>query len=99
MNIYQMYEHNGNMFNFYVKRSHWATVIAKVISIEGVNEGENIQGKPPYFDNPKVYALYYRVDPWTKEIKNFIDKKQLSCPGSFGYFKVNVIKSPDRSQG
>lgn len=63
MNVYQMYHENNCQFGFFVKRNSWATIIAKVTGIEGVEEGKEINGPPPYFGNPnpKVYVELYKL--------------------------------------
>lgn len=92
MNIYQMYHHNNMQFGFYVIRDSWATVIAKIIEIEGVEEGKPIPGKFPYFKNQTVIASFYKVDNTEDDAaavlcmfgKNIgVDK--ISCPGSYAY--------------
>ena len=97
MNIYQMYEQNNCQFEFYVIKDSWATVIAKVVNIEGVNEGNLINGISPYFGNPKVYAEFYKViDNEDDDIiyqchkGNLIDIKELSCPGTYAYKMIEL---------
>jgi len=79
MNIYQMYHKNGCKFGFVVQRHSWGNTIAEVYAIKGVQEGERIKGKPPYYGNPVVYAHFYKngifVPEWT----------ELSCPGNYSY--------------
>lgn len=96
MNIYQMYEQNNFKFGFYVIRDSWATIIAKVVNIEGVDEGNPINGISPYFGNPKVYAEFYKVLDNEDDAAlnlchygNLIDVKELSCPGTYAYNFVN----------
>lgn len=96
MNIYQMYHKNNCQFNFYVIRDSWSTVIAKIIGIDGVNEGDSINGKPPYYGNPKVYAELYKVDDNESDIAErlchsgcFIEETELSCPGTYAYEMVD----------
>lgn len=75
MNIYEMYIHNGNKCGFKVRRNNWPqTGFAIVISIDGKKEGE-LDGKPPYFGNPKVIAWHVN------------DKKirPLLSPGTYNY--------------
>ncbi len=82
MNIYQMYHKNGCKFGFIVQRHSWGNTIAEVTGIEGVQEGEKIKGRPPYYGNPVVYASFYKngifVSEWT----------ELSCPGNYSYEMV-----------
>jgi len=50
LNIYEMYIHNCLRFGFYVHRNSWSTEkFAKVVAIEGVEEGKMPEGNPPYF--------------------------------------------------
>jgi hypothetical protein len=54
-NILQMYMMNNCKLGFYVTRNSWANgKTAKVISIEGVEEGKPIEGTDPYF-NEQLY--------------------------------------------
>jgi hypothetical protein len=54
MNIYEMYYENDKTFGFWVVRNTWENSIAKITSIEGVEEGEEIPGVGPYYNNLKV---------------------------------------------
>ncbi|MFO0089221.1 MAG: hypothetical protein ACK518_00105 [bacterium] len=86
MNVYEMYYANNKKFGYFIKRNSWGNTLAKVIKIEGVTEGQNIEGKPPYFKNQKVIAEYYKErDPkWCiKEVINNIGI--VRCPGTYGY--------------
>ena len=88
MNIYQMYHRNGCKFGFWVQRYSWETWVAQITGIDGVIEGEKIEGKPPYFTAPKVYADFYKNG-------KFVNNGQISCPGSFGY---NIIHLSNETQ-
>jgi len=45
-----MYIKNGCQLGFYVHRDSWHPInYAKVVAIEGVEEGKMIEGPPPYF--------------------------------------------------
>ena len=49
MNIYQMYQANSYKLGFYVRKSDWPSgQKAQVLAIEGVKEGQSIDGPPPY---------------------------------------------------
>jgi len=86
MNIYSMYYENNKQFGFWIKRNCWANVIAKIINIDGVIEGEEINGKEPYYKNPKVFAEFYKQ---TKKencnLENLINVSEVSCPGTGAY--------------
>ena len=54
LNIYQMYINNGCRMGFYVHKDSWhPNRYAKVVSIEDVEEGNMIEGEPPYFGGRK----------------------------------------------
>lgn len=54
-----MYYENNKQFGFWITRSSWSNIIAKVISIAGVHEGEAISGEKPYYKNQKVTICIY----------------------------------------
>lgn len=101
MNIYEMYYANNKKYGFFVQRDSWFSWVAKIIKIEGVNECEEIKGKPPYFKNQKVFAQFYQqkldnyvnirfaeidnLDDFLKENFIYMDMKELSCPGNYSY--------------
>jgi len=46
-----MYMLNGRKLGFYVRRESWRfDRVAKVVRIDGVVNGEPIEGKPPYYN-------------------------------------------------
>lgn len=50
-NIYEMYIDNGCKLGFYVTRDSWSYgKYAQVVAIDGVKDGEMIDGEPPYFN-------------------------------------------------
>lgn len=86
MNVYEMYYQNDKNFGFWIKRNSWGNSIAKVISIEGVTEGEDIPGNKPYHNNPIVFAEFYKEDDkYNCHKGNLEGIIEISCPGSFGY--------------
>lgn len=89
MNIYEMYYENGKQFGFWIMRKSWGNTIAKVVSIDGVIEGEEISGVNPYYGNPKVIAEFYKQT--SKEnchSGNLENVSEVSCPGTFSYSMV-----------
>ncbi len=85
-NIYEMYYANKKKYGFYVRRISWGNTIAKVISIENVNEGEGITGQSPYYNNPKVMAEFYKGEKIEDcNSLNVIGVCEISCPGTFSY--------------
>ena len=90
-NIYQIY-HFENKLNFYVKRYTWENTIAKVIFINGVEEGKRIIGKPPYYGTPLVMAEFYRVTILEDDSLEgeFINEGVLQCSGNYSWLKINV---------
>jgi hypothetical protein len=88
-----MYHLNGCRYGFFVKRNTWGRIIAKIIEIDGVVEGDRIKGRDPYYNNPKVKAEFYRVEG-ARYISNPIDYcisdsfdnvNEISCPGTWAY--------------
>lgn len=86
MNVYQMYYANEKKFGFFIKRNYWGRLIAKVISIEGVIEGEEIPGKKPYHNNPIVIGEFYieYEKKWCLS-ENLDNISEISCPGNYSY--------------
>ncbi len=59
LNIYEQYYRAGLKYGFYLRENTWQS-IGQVLFIVGVQEGKNLRGNPPYFNNPKVYVkLFY----------------------------------------
>lgn len=71
LNIYEQYYQAGLKYGFFLRGSTWRS-IGQVLFIVGVQEGENLKGKPPYFNNPKVIVKLYfansigEISPSTK---------------------------------
>jgi hypothetical protein len=87
MNVYEMYYENNKNFGFWIKRNSWGYSIAKVISIEGVTEGEDIPGYAPYYSNPKVIAEFYKeTNKDDCHSGNLEDIIEISCPGNYSYY-------------
>jgi hypothetical protein len=84
INIYQMYLENGNKAGFYVKRNSWSTQIAEIVSIDGKTSGE-LDGSPPYFNNPKVIGRFGRSG------KAF----EVTCAGTYGYTLIKEENNND----
>ena len=85
MNIYEMYHANDNCFGFWVRRATWGNTVAKVISIEGVSEGDNLYNMP-YCGNKTVLAVFHEAD--SKEnahVGNVVGVEELLSPGTFQY--------------
>ncbi|MEQ5790644.1 hypothetical protein J4E06_06255 [Muricauda sp. NFXS6] len=59
LSLYEQYYRNNKTYGYYIRESTWRS-IGQVLFIVGVQEGEELRGTPPYFNNPKVYVkLYY----------------------------------------
>jgi hypothetical protein len=93
INIYQMYVANNCQYGFYVRRDSWSPdKYAKVVSIEWVEEGRMIKGKPPYFGgfkNPPGHPRTGKImgprlvtleAPWFKGGRMITD-----CGGNFSW--------------
>lgn len=86
MNVYQMYYANNKKYGFFVQRNTWSNVIAKILEIDGVKEGDDIQGKNPYFNNQKVIAKFYKLD---NDGNRSSTTGELSCPSNYSYNMIN----------
>jgi hypothetical protein len=81
-----MYYANEKKFGFFIQRDSWGNTIAKVISIEGVIEGEEIPGIKPYHNNIKVIAEFYKEDDKNNcHSGNLNNISEISCPGNYSY--------------
>lgn len=104
-NIFEMYYANGKRAGFWVKRDSWAHMVAKVISIGGIEFGPLTGlGRYPFFNDAKdavfaeVYKLVRTEDGYLfiQELPIFercpTDQKLsvLSCPGTYAYTKLDL---------
>lgn len=95
-NIFQLYIENGCKYGFNVHRSSWASdKKAKLVKIEGVVDGQMINGKPPYFSMP-----YPKGHPkegktcWNREVTleaDWVDGGiyKTNCGGNYSWEKVD----------
>ena len=91
MNIYQLYYKNKKKYKFWVQRESWGYTVAKIISIGNVIEGNSLDGKKPYYNNPVILAEFHKID-YSKGITVFDNISELSCAGTNQYHQ---IKSSD----
>lgn len=86
MNVYQMIEHRAfdTPGGFWVKRRTWGNSVALITDFDELN------GYPPYFNNPQVRCdIYYdRGATGVRYKKNEI----LSCPGTSAYTRIQPPK-------
>ena len=93
-NIFQMYLSNGYKFGFFVTRNSWSGgKYGKVVKIDGVVEGEIIDGKPPYFnryypdDHPKagkVWKRYVHLEAAWFENGEYVT----DCGGNYSWTRI-----------
>jgi hypothetical protein len=94
LNIYQLYVKNDYKFKFYISRNSWSNEkYATVVSIDGVEEGQPIDGKPPYFtrycpkDHPKAGKIWKRIvylkAPWFDD-----GTYETDCGGTYAWTRV-----------
>jgi hypothetical protein len=50
LNVFQMYEANARQPGFWIRRTTWANSCARIVEVGPLN------GPPPYYGNPKVFA-------------------------------------------
>ena len=84
LNVYQMYYANNKKYGFFIKRNSWGNTKMKVTKIQGVIEGQEINGKAPYYDNPIVESeVYINGEHKGSDV--------VSCAGTFSYKMSNKI--------
>lgn len=84
INIYQMYTLNGDKCGFWVRRNSWGRHIARITRIANQFEGA-LEGKPPYFDNPKVKGdMYFSGGGLSGK------NQEITCAGTYGYELIDT---------
>lgn len=97
-NIFQMYMENGYRLGFYVHRDSWRpNRYAKVVGIDGVEDGKPIDGQPPYFtrhyppSHPKAGKTWSRTiyleAPWFDN-----GRYETGSGSTYGWKKVDPEK-------
>jgi hypothetical protein len=97
-NIFEMYMANGCRFGFYVHRDSWRSDrYAKVVGIDGVEDGKPIDGQPPYFNRtfPSDNANAGKI--WSRKIyleAEWFDDGTYATEsgGTYGWTKVDLVK-------
>ena len=78
-----MYESNNYQLGFFIQRRNWGLTIAKVIEIEGVEEGQPI---PKDLKEPIVRAKFYRAgQPWQATEENYLNIDRVTYPLTSSY--------------
>lgn len=88
INLYQMYEENGNKAGFWVRRNTWGNFCARVISIGEQKEGK-LPGRAPYHGNPPVAAEFFNLHDGSPARW---DDTHIRCPGTYTY---SMIEPPE----
>ena len=94
INIFQMYVENNFKFGFYVTRNSWHPKrFAKVVAIDGVEEGKMIEGNPPYFTRyyPQGHPKEGKV--WKRSVYLEADwfdggKYETDCGGTYAWTQI-----------
>lgn len=55
LNIYEQYYRAEMKYGFFIKAESWES-IGQVMFIAGIDEGQPLRGRPPYFNNPQGYS-------------------------------------------
>ncbi|MDO8330871.1 MAG: hypothetical protein Q7T36_10430 [Fluviicoccus sp.] len=105
VNIFQMYYANGKKAGFWVMRDSWKHLVARVVSVSGIESGPlKGLGRFPFFNEAKeaVYAETYEL---IKTEGGYLFKQALpkfdvcptdstlsiiSCPGTYAYTKLDL---------
>lgn len=95
INLFQIYIQNNCRLGFFVTRDSWSNrKFAKVIKIDGVTDGEMINGVPPYF-NRKYHVGHPRAGKiWPRLITLKADWFEngiyvTDCGGNYCWAKVD----------
>lgn len=94
-NIFQLYFEHGCCFGFYVHRDSWRPDrYAKLVKIDGVEDGKPIDGQPPYFTRyyPTGHPKAGKVWPRTIHLEAaWFDngKYETESGGTYAWKKVN----------
>ncbi|MGW1453763.1 hypothetical protein ACWBC2_02110 [Salegentibacter agarivorans] len=89
LNIYEQYYKAGLSYGFFIREHTWKS-IGQVLFIVGVNEGDELRGNPPYFNNPKVYVkLFYANSIADINEKTFFRIIRIDDGGTYRYQPVN----------
>lgn len=69
-NIFEIYMNNGCQLGFYVTRDSWSNnKIAKVVALDGVTNGQPIEGDPPYFNRIHPSGHEKAGYPWQRDAR------------------------------
>ena len=101
MNIYQMFYKNNFLFGFWVCRDNWKNVKAKIILIDGFEEGKRPKGcgRYPYFnykaDENKEGPRQVLAEFYNASTNELISRDYISCPGNYSYYLIEQDISND----
>jgi hypothetical protein len=93
-NIFQMYVENKCKVGFYVTRDSWMNgKYARVAAIDGVKNGEMIDGEPPYFTRkyPPKHPKEGKIWPRTVTLKaDWLDDGEyiIDTAGTYSWTRV-----------
>lgn len=82
-NIFEMHVANGERAGFWIRRTTWRKMCARIVSV-----GE-LRGPPPYYGNPAVHADVYDIE------KGVLIERAAKLPSPGTYKTWRNIKSPD----
>ena len=92
LNVFDMYEANGNRVGFWIRRDTWGNTVARVISVAGAASGPLPKKEGARYPDgrPKVIAEFYDVRTWEQ-----MNESEVSSPGTFAYSLVPLASLPE----
>ena len=92
VNVFDMYEANGNRVGFWIRRNTWGNTVARVVSVADAESGPLVKkpGSRYPVGRTKVVAVFYNLH--TGELLN---TSEVSCPGTFAYSQVETERLPN----
>ena len=94
MNVYEMFYKNNFLLGFWVRRDNWKNVKAKIILIDGFEEGKRPKGcgRYPYFnykaDENKEGPRQVLAEFYNASTNELMSRDCISCPGNYSYYMI-----------
>jgi hypothetical protein len=79
-----MYIENERKTGFWIRRWSWERRCAKVTEVA------ELTGKPPYYNNPKIFVDFYDIETGKPRDRH----QELSCAGNYTYIAIDEPRWP-----
>ena len=88
LNIFQMYERNGDRAGFWVRRNSWGSwSFAQVLTVQGRESGP-LAGVGPYFNDDRGLNPIVEARIWYRGAVGMVEA--LSGPGTCAYVRIKA---------